>query len=635
MLSSKRFLKNLYLLVAVFIFTITLLNNAHSQGGVLNYKDADLITFIQDVSIDTGKTFLIEPGVKGKVNVVSSESVSGDMLYQTFLSVLKLNGYSISFVSENTYKIQKIENVINDFNVPEGETPQDKIEVRVFEINFVDPEFVQDAIKPYLHKDGVIFTRREFQKIIIGDFKGNLNKISKIISQIDEDNRVVKNIKLDNTSVNEMKIIIEKLSVTSGSDSPIYQPLQIIPMENSDSIVLVGPQETVDRIMPLIYEIDKQNFNRSNLRVHKLKYASSEDVIQILENLLPSIERGAESGNKVSFSNYQGSNKILISAPNEIQNKIADMINEIDQPRHQVLVEAIIVEVSDEAIDSLGMQFILAGGDGSDVPFTVNNFSQSLPDILSTTGALVVKDTDANSSVIDALRVAAIDSLTGIDGFALGGGGTRSDGSIFGVILNAVAKDVGSNILSTPSLVTLDNEPAKFLVGQEIPITTGEALGSSNSNPFRTIDRKNVGIQLEVTPQINDNGEVRLFIRQEVSSIAASAGLANGEIITNKREMETNVRIKDGEMLILGGLIQQDERLNISKTPLLGDIPVLGKAFSAERKISTKTNLMIFMRTKIVKDSETAQAITQEKFQYIEALSNSKNFRNTVQDYIK
>ncbi len=289
-------------------------------------------------------------------------------------------------------------------------------------------------------------------------------------------------------------------------------------------------------------------------------------------------------------------------------------------PQAQVLVEAIVVEVSENASKELGLQYILAGGDSSNIPFTVANYSNAAPNILAATGAIVVDDSgdgSSGSSASDILKAAAVDSFLGLDGFAIGAAGRTSDNGVFGVILNALATDTDSNILSTPSVMALDNEAATFLAGQEIPITTGEALGSANSNPFRTIERKNVGIQLEIKPQINDNNEIRLNIRQEVSSISGPVSAASTDLVTNKREIQTTVRVNDGEIIVLGGLIQQNERISVDKVPLLGDIPILGRAFRSEGKTRENTNLMIFLRPTIVRDQNDVQQVTNKKFDYM------------------
>ena len=279
-------------------------------------------------------------------------------------------------------------------------------------------------------------------------------------------------------------------------------------------------------------------------------------------------------------------------------------------------------------LKSLASNIFWAGGDSSNIPFTVANYSNTAPNILAATGAIVVEDDGDNTtnSASQILQTAAVDSFLGLNGFTAGAAGRFSDGGIFGVILNALASDTDSNILSTPSVMALDNETASFLAGQEIPITTGEVLGAANANPFRTVERKNVGIQLEIKPQITDGNEIRLEIRQEVSSISGPVSAISSELVTNKREIQTTVRASDGDVIVLGGLIEQTERITVDKVPLLGDIPILGRAFRSEGTTRENRNLMIFLRPTIVRNKEEMTTVTNQKYQYMQgrqALSGS------------
>jgi general secretion pathway protein D len=233
------------------------------------------------------------------------------------------------------------------------------------------------------------------------------------------------------------------------------------------------------------------------------------------------------------------------------------------------------------------------------------------------------------------LRARALDSFLGTSGLLIGGGGTRSDGSVFGAVLNALRRDVSSNILSTPSIMTLDNEKASFIVGQEIPITTGEALGSANANPFRTIDRKNVGVQLEVEPQINQGDEIKLRIRQEVSAIAGPLAVGSTELITTKREMETSVRVGDGDVIVLGGLVRQNERITVDRVPILGSIPLLGRLFRSSGKVREKTNLMTFLRTTIIRTADEAEKVTARQYGALKGLDGNGIPEIELRDVLK
>ena len=610
----------------VLLFTlISFTTNAQISGG-LNYKDADLREFIEDVALATRKTFIIDPGVSGKVNLISSQNVDSELLFEIFLSVLKVNGYAATSTVNGGYKIIPVDAAFKDS--VEGESKGDRIATKVFFLRYTDPVKVLGVVQQYVNPKGLSFAREGLQAVVVSDYAHNLSRIESVISEIDVDNSVVKIVKLKNTSAREMADVARQIASENSNNQSSYQSVQAIPIIASNSLILKGQLQTVERYFPIIENLDLENASNGSLKVVKLKYANSETLLPTLQALSDSIaapDAGANkfSAEKIIISNYVEGNAIIIKASADAQKKIIDLIYSLDTPRAQVLVEAIIVEVSNNAAKSLGVQYVLAGGKDSKVPFTVSNYSNTSPNILAATGALVLDNTSDNiisesaDNLSGILRSAAIDSMLGINGLAVGAAGTRSDGGIFGVILNALSGDVKSNILSTPSIMTLDNEPAKFIVGQEIPITTGEALGSSNTNPFRTIDRKNVGVQLEVVPQINEGDEIRLKIRQEVSSVSGPLATTSTELITNKREMETTVRVGDGEIIVLGGLIQQDETISVDKIPLLGSIPVLGKAFSSEQKSKSNTNLMVFLRPTIVRTSDDARAVTELKYGYI------------------
>jgi general secretion pathway protein D len=264
------------------------------------------------------------------------------------------------------------------------------------------------------------------------------------------------------------------------------------------------------------------------------------------------------------------------------------------------------------------VQFALAGTNGSAVPFTATNYSNAAPNLMAIAGAAAAEgNLPEGSTALDTLRNTALQSLLGTNGIITGGGGKIGDDALFGFIINAVKSDTASNLLSTPSIMTQDNQQASILVGQEVPVTTGEVLGDANANPFRTIQRQNVGVQLEVKPQINAGGAITLFLRQEVSSVAGPVSADFNELIINKREIETTVSVDDGDIIVLGGLLDQNDRVSVERVPLLGDIPGLGHLFRSTARQRGKTNLMVFIRPTIVRNAAEAQAVTAPRYNYI------------------
>jgi len=604
------------------------------SGQVLNYNDADIRAFIDDVAALTGRTFIIDPRVKGKVNVVSSEQVSAEGVFQTFLSALRVSGFTVVPTNSGALKIVPAE-IAGQDSVPVDENRSgDLLVTRVFTLKYADGLGVQAAAKPFIDKNGRVFARKGMPVVIITDYAENLKKIAELVASMDVDPSVIRTLALENTSATEMADIALSLSAQPGFEDSARLTLTAIPLESSNTLILKGAKEVIDSFMPVLKELDHNNASRGDLRVVYLKHANAEKLLPMLETITKSFARKDVAGKTVSgdsgvtISAYAGANAIVINAASEMQQKIASVIHMLDMPRAQVLVEAIIVEVSEGAAKELGVQYILAGGDKSNVPFTVSNYTNTAPNLLAVAGALLLDDdgsssddddTTTSTSTSDLLRTTAVDSLLGFNGFGLGFAHKTSSGAIFGAVLNALKQDTGSNILSTPSLVTMDNEPARFLSGQEIPVTTGEALGSANTNPFRTIERQDVGVQLEVTPQINEGEEIRLAIRQEISSVAGAVGTDSSQLITNKREIETTVRVKDGEIVVLGGLIEQTETNRTDKVPLLGDIPILGHAFRSDSKTVKKTNLMIFLRPTILRNTADMQAATAHKYGYMRA----------------
>jgi general secretion pathway protein D len=330
---------------------------------------------------------------------------------------------------------------------------------------------------------------------------------------------------------------------------------------------------------------------------------------------------------------FEGANAIIISGPADIQRTLGEVVRQLDTRRDQVLVEAIIVEISNDAARKLGVQFLLAGKPGSGIPFAATNYSNAAPNILTIAGAVGARQLDTTTTIVngttttttsssatsDQLAQAAVSSILSAGGGFAGFANTIGKNAIFGAILNAVQSDTKSNILSTPSVLTLDNQEAKLLVGQEVPVTTGQALSSNFENQFRTVQRQNVGIQLQVKPQINAGGAIKLYLKQEVSSVAGPVATGSSDLILNKREIETTVTVDDGEILALGGLLDDNERRTIERVPLLSDIPGLGQLFKSRSRSHVKTNLMVFIRPTILRSKADAEQLAAQRYGYIRA----------------
>ncbi|MDP2260285.1 MAG: type II secretion system secretin GspD [Caulobacter sp.] len=631
------------------------LTDARAQTQTLNVQDADIRAFIQDVSRSTGYTFVIDPRVKGVVSVSSSGPLTRAELFDVFLSTLRANNFVAVPTGSGAYRIEPSENAARQPSAAGGQ-----FTTQVFRLRSIDAQAAAEILKPLVGPQGQVIANPRGNTLVVADYADNVRRIRGLITQIDQDRSSTRAVTLRNSSAREVAAVITSLTALSGADGkPTRGPVSVVAVEGSNTVLLRGEPEAIDRLLPLIADLDLRARSNDDVKVIFLKHANAEQMLPVLQQLLglPVAGAGAASGEggrggaeaaaqpagglRVGIARYPGANALIISAPPDTQRMLAEVITKLDVRREQVLVEAIVVEVSDNAARELGVQFILGGGKG-DVPFAVTNYSNTAPNILALAGAVAgEKNLPEDSATLSALRDAAVSSLLGANGLLTGGVGQLDNGAIFGVIVNAVRRDSGSRLLSTPSVLTLDNEEATFLVGQEVPITTGEVLGSANNNPFRTIQRQNVGIQLEVKPQINAGGGITLFLRQEVSSVAGPVAEGSSELILNKRELETTVLVDDGQIVVLGGLLDENERTSVNAVPGLSEIPVLGGLFKSKARTGGRTNLMIFIRPRIIRSAADAQAVTAPRYDFIRGdpalvdRSGANALDALVQDYLK
>ena len=468
-----------------------------------------------------------------------------------------------------------------------------------------------------MHPQGVLTANPNGSLIVITDFPENIRKARKIIEALDTDSRIVRTIPLTHMRAIDAEDALKAL----GGAQPKFK---VVSVAGSNSIILEGEASEVSRLVPILQQMDQPSgISRGAVSVVPLRFADGASVIDILITLLPAYAKEGETPPTVAYE--PSSNTIIISADPDTQEALESVIRQLDQRRPQVLVEAMVVEISDTAAKALGVELALGGVEGSAVPFLGTNFTQQPGNVLGLTGALVGEDAGLDTA---ALQSAAVTSLLGLTGTVFGAGVQTNDG-FFGVIANAIETDENSNILSTPFVTTLDNEPASFLVGQEIPIATGESLGDDNLNAFRTFERQDVGIKLDVLPQISEGDVIRLELKQEVSSIAGALSTLAEDFVTNTREIETTVLANDGEIIVLGGLIQDDEQISFEKVPVLGDVPVLGNLFKSDSTSRVRTNLMVFLRPTIIRNGADARPLTQDRLRLLRDADLRQTGRNS------
>ena len=597
-----------------FYSSLLIIFSLYSQSVTINMRDADIRAFISDISSLTGKTFIVDPRINAKVTIISREDLSIEEAYEVMLSVLAVHGYSAIEQDNATKIVPEItgRQAFNSFSRPNS--PSDKLVTDIIRPKFAAVNSLISILRPIMSTQGHIAVYEPTNSLIIADRAGNVKKLTAIINELDKTpGETYEIIKLSYSSSKEVSKIIDKIfNENSGGMNP--NQFTSYSIDRINSILLVGDIPIVNRMKNLIQNLDTEQTSSSTLKVKYLKYADAKSLEKILKNLSENLS-GDKSKSKImtSIEAHEGTNSLVISADPEVMMALEDVISNLDIKRAQVLVEAIIVEISDTLAKELGVQ-ILFTGEGSNTPIISQRFGNPNPDLTAIVGGEVYNTTSGSSSL-----PAAAQSLLTLDGFAAGVGKYKKDKESFAAILNVLRKDTDSNVLSTPSILTMDNEESSIIVGQEIPITTGESLGTDNSNPFRTVSREEVGVKLLVKPQINEGNSIRLDIEQEVSSVYGPLLIGASEIATNKREIKTVVMVEDTEIIVLGGLISDDVQESERKVPLLGDIPLLGRLFKSTTTSRSKKNLVVFLKPTIVRDVADMQLITNKKYNLLKA----------------
>ncbi|RZJ88412.1 MAG: type II secretion system protein GspD, partial [Brevundimonas sp.] len=502
----------------------------------LNVQGADIRAFIQDVARMTGRTFIVDPAVTGTVTVTSERALSRSELFEVFLSTLRANGLVVTQSSSGAYRISPAQNAAQG----PATVGAERFTTEVFQLRNIDAASAAETIRPLVGAQGQVLANPGANSVVVADFADNLVRIRALIARIDVDRASFEVITLENSSAREIAAVLQSVLTPPGGQ-PGQGMVSVTPVDSSNSIVLRGDPAAVARVRPLVEDLDHRAQSADDIKVIFLEHANAEQLLPVLQqivgqpitpaqaNATPAASNGeggvaaaaapvapAAPGQRATIARFPGANALVISASADTQRMLAEVIRQLDQRRQQVLIEAIVVELSDTAVRELGVQWLLAGEDGA--PLGLTNYSDSSTPLLPILGGAAATRLEEDDPLREQLQNLALNSLLGANGFVGGGGGTIGNG-LFGFIINAAKSDNGSNLLQTPSLMTLDNEEATILVGQEVPITTGEALLDGNSNPFRTTQRQDIGVKLVVRPQINAGGSITLHLRQEVSSI--------------------------------------------------------------------------------------------------------------------
>jgi len=583
----------------------------------LNLNNADISAFITDIGQITGKTVIVDPRVKGSVTIVSSHPMTKDEVYQVFISTLEVHGFT-AVEGNDVIKVVPVTDVKQDvmkFATASKPGVGDEYVTRVIQLDQVSAQEILPLVKPLSAKSGHIAAYAPSNVLIVVDRASNVQRIAKLVNQVDKaSNEDVEIIALAYASATDIVKMLTKLNKTPAGKKEVPERVtKYVADERTNSILLSGEKAARLRIRTVIAQLDTPlNSDTGNIKVVYLHNAKASELVTVLDGVIGTIEQQVESvktaegrkpvvdnkkqvTGKTSIQADDGTNSLLIASPPDVMRSLEAVIKQLDIRRAQVLVEAIIVELSEERREELGIQWLFGGAHANGV--------STFP---SPGAGPAINPAAITDSVVD--------TLASTSGLNLGLG-TLGKENGFGAVLHALSTGDGANILSTPSIITMDNEQASIIVGQEVPFITGSTTGDNNSNPFTTVTREKIGIKLEITPQINEGDAVRLKIYQEVSSVSPTLGAT--DVITNQREITTTVLVNDGSTVVLGGLISEESSEGENKVPLLGDLPLIGNLFKSTITTKEKRNLLVFIRPVIIRDNKRLDEISGQKYSYI------------------
>ena len=615
-------LKNSLSAIAVTA-ALTLSAGSAAQEYTVNLKDTDIQEFIKFVADVTGTTMVVDPNVKGKVMVISSKPVSQAELYDLFLSILDVQGYTAVRSGQVIRIVPSKDARSSPVPIMEDQAAvgNDEYVTQVIRLDNISAAKLIPVLRPLVPQQAHMAAYAPSNAIIISDIRSNIGRIVDIIERMDRSAvQTTEIIRLKYGVAEDVVSMLNTLEKSrQGEGAEADKEAVLVADKRTNSVVVTADEMSVDRIRKLVAYLDTPLEQSGNVRVIYLEYADATEIAEVLTRVMQNISRLEEGGsNKRAGSGEstieadEGTNSLIITADTDEMAALEAVIARLDIRRAQVLIEAIIVEVTVLEGQELGLQWLFAndsGVYGSNI--TTNEARRNSLSQLG--GALVPDDGSEN---IGTREVAA--SLATIPGTTLGWG-VVDESLTMTVILNALESQGNTNILSTPSLLTLDNEEAFITVGQQVPFVTGSytntGVGNGASNPFQTIERQSVGVTLKVTPQINEGDAVVMDITQEVSSLGPA--LIASDIITNERKIETMVLANDGNIVVLGGLVEDKVTDSSEGVPVLSSIPLLGRLFRSDAVEVTKQNLLVFIRPTIIRNDEDLAGATAEKYRFI------------------
>ncbi|MCR9277482.1 MAG: type II secretion system secretin GspD [Pseudomonadaceae bacterium] len=595
-----------WLLGALLVFC----TSASAQEWTINIKNADIHEFVQQVAEITGRTFVIDPRLKGNVTVVSKTPLDGDGVYALFLSVLRVH----NFTATESGGVVRIQQQATGKQSPGASgaldnVPPEELVTRVIPAQNVPSDELVKILRPLIPQYGHIAAVSEPNVVIISDHADNILRLSRLIRQIDvSDENEVLVVQLKEAWVGNMVAMLEKVAPEQiGRSAKGPQRIQIIANERNNSMVIRGKPRPVAEVMKLVEMLDKPATTTGATQVLYLSHADATSVADILNEIISDRPAGddATGGEPTTIKADESLNAIVARADPGTMSEILDIVDKLDVRRTQVLIEAAIVEVTLDDTESLGVEIAAADARGETLPLVSTGSAAGLGNLL-------------NNVLGENETLDIISALAGLTDPTIAAAKIDLNAISFGALITAVANVTDANLLSTPSILTLDNQEAQITVGRTVPFRTGSFTTNTDgaSNPFTTIQREDVGLELVVTPHVHDGESVRLEVSQSVEDVIPSNIGDSGfsDVVTSKREIKTTILANDGQTVVLGGLIKDNVTDSVRKVPLLGDVPLLGRLFRSDTQTVTKQNLLVFLRPTVIREPEDADRVTARKY---------------------
>ena len=604
---------------------------AADQGGItLNFKDADIREVAATIGQITHKNFIIDPRVQGRVTVVSAKPVNADAVYATFLSVLEVHGLAAAPAGDMIKIVPSLEaRQMPGYPYNSG-TPGDAVVTEVIQITNVSATQLVPVLRPLMSTEAQLAAYPQSNVLIVSDRASNVTRLMDIIQRIDQTtDSEIEIIPLQNAPASDMVQVLNSLMQADASGQN-GTPLKLVADERTNSILLSGDKGSRLRIRALIAHLDMPQ-ESGNTQVIYLSYAKAKDIADELKGYVSDLQKqaggkaapaaGGGGTSDISVIPDERTNSLVITAPPKMMRSIQDVIGKLDIRRAQVLVQAIEAELTSDKSAELGVTWVANAANNGGIGLT--DFSNTGASIAGVAQAAIAANASSSTGT-------SVTGFTPPQGLTLGVGKIASGGFSFAALIRALSGDGETNILSTPSVVTLDNQEATIKVTQKVPFVTGQYTGATTGassttgaviNPFQTVDREDVGITLKITPQINEGDSVQLKIDQNVSNLTATS--IGGQPVTDNREITTNVLAKSGEIVVLGGLIDNALTESEQQVPVLGSIPLIGNLFKYRSTSNTKRNLMVFIQPSILRDSQSAKYYTNDRYNYFRDLQLS------------